>query len=93
VSSATTAADIARAGSQLHADVALTHRHQLQGLQSALADLTAASYRQSPVRDAAVLDEAVRHAAEVAGQLQRERNAWSLLRQGFGGRGTSWSRR
>jgi hypothetical protein len=83
VSSATTATDIARAGSQLHDDVALTHRDQLQGLQSALAELTAASYRQSPVRDAAVLNEAVRHAAEVAGQLQRERNAWS----------TWWSRR
>lgn len=83
VSSAVTATDVALAGSQLHDEVSLTHRHQLEGLQSALADLTAASYRQSPVRDGAVLNEAVRHAAEVAGQLQTERNAWR----------TWWSRR
>ena len=93
VSSAVTAADVARFGSQLHDRVSMTHRHQLEGLQSALAELTAASYRQAPVRDAAVLDEAVRHATEVARQLQGERNAWSLLRQGFGARGTWWSQR
>lgn len=77
VSSPVTATDVARAGSQLHDDVSLTERHQLEGLQSALAELTGASYRHSPVRDAAVLGEAVRHAAEVANQLQNERNAWS----------------
>jgi len=103
VSAAVTATDVALAGSQLHDEVSLTHRHQLEGLQSALAELTAALYRQSPVRDAAVLNEGVRHAVEVGRQLQSERSAWSLLRQGFplrrgyggqvGAQGTWWSQR
>ncbi len=83
VSSAVTATDVAVFGSQLDDSVPLTHRHQLAGLQSALADLTAALYRQAPARDAATLNEAVRHTIEVAHDLQRERNAWSRLRQGF----------
>ncbi len=77
VSSAVTATDVALAGSQLADDVSMSHRHQLEGLQSALAVLTAASYCQAPVRDAAVLNEAARHATEVAGQLQSERNRWN----------------
>jgi hypothetical protein len=76
VSSAVTATDVALAGSQLHDEVSMSHRHQLEGLQSALAVLTAASYCQAPVRDAAVLNEAARHTAEVASQLQSERNMW-----------------
>ena len=78
VSSAVTAADVAVAGSQLDDSVSLTHRHQLAGLQSALADLTAALYRQAPARDAATLNEAARHGIEVANDLQRERNVWSM---------------
>lgn len=93
VSSPVTAADVAVFGSQLDDSVSLTHRHHLEGLQSALADLTAALYRQAPARDAAALAEAVRHAGEVAGDLQRERNAWSRLRRGFGAQGTLWSQR
>ncbi|MGE0864628.1 MAG: hypothetical protein AB7P34_12075 [Vicinamibacterales bacterium] len=77
VSSAVTATDVAVFASRLDDSVSLTHRHHLQGLQSALQELTAALYRQAPVRDAATLDEAIRHAAEVAGDVQRERNAWS----------------
>ncbi len=92
VSSAVTATDVALAAAQLDDAVSPTHRHQLQGLQSALVDLTAALYRQAPVRDAATLNEAVRHAIEVAGELRRARNSWSRLRQGFGAQGTRWSR-
>jgi hypothetical protein len=78
MSSAVTAKDVAIAGSRLDDSVSMTHRHQLEGLQSALAELTAASYKQAPVREAVVLNEAVRHAAATAGELQRERNAWSI---------------
>ena len=92
VSSPVTASDVAVSGSKLDDSVSLTHRHQLAGLQSALAEFTAALYRQAPARDAATLNEAARHALEVAGDLQSERNAWSLLRQGFGAQGL-WSRR
>ena len=83
VSSPVTAADVAVFGSTLDDAASLTHRQHLDGLQSALADLTAALYRQNPVRDAATLSEAVRHALGVASDLQRDRNAWS----------TWWSRR
>jgi hypothetical protein len=83
VSSPVTAADVAAFGSTLDDSASLTHRQHLEGLQSALADLTAAVYRQTPVRDAATLGEAVRHALGVASDLQRDRNAWS----------TWWSRR
>ena len=83
VSSPVTAADVAVFGSTLDDSASLTHRQHLEGLQSALADLTAAVYRQTPVRDAATLGEAVRHALGVASDLQRDRNAWS----------TWWSRR
>lgn len=83
VSSPVTAADVAVVGSTLDDAASLAHRQHLEGLQSALADLTAALYRQTPVRDAATLSEAVRHALGVASDLQRDRNAWS----------TWWSRR
>lgn len=76
VSSPVTAADVALTGSRLADSVPLAHRHQLEGLQSALAEMTAALYQQAPVRDAATLNEAGRHAREVAADLQRERNAW-----------------
>lgn len=93
VSSAVTATDVAVTGSRLPDDATLRYRHQLEGLQSALAELTAALYRQAPSRDAATLNEAVRHAASVARDLRGERNAWSLLRRGFGAQGTWWSQR
>ena len=83
VSSPVTAADVAVFASKLDDSVSLMHRHHLAGLQSALTDLTAALYRQTPARDAATMNEAVRHALEVASNLQRERNAWGRLRQGF----------
>ena len=83
VSSPVTAADVAVFASKLNDAVSLMHRQHLEGLQQALAELTAALYRQTPTRDAATLNEAVRHAIEVASDLQRERNAW----------GTWWSRR
>ncbi len=76
VSSAVTATDVALAGSRLDDSVPLSHRHQLEGLQSALAEMSAALYRPAPVRDAATLNEAVRHAREVAMDLRRERNGW-----------------
>jgi len=78
VSSAVTAADVAVTGSRLDEAATITHRHQLEGLQSALAELTAALYRQTPAREVATLNEAVRHARSVAGEVQRERNAWRM---------------
>ena len=83
VSSAVTATDVALAGSRLDDSVPLAHRHQLEGLQSALVAMTAALYHSAPVREATKLNEAARHAREVAADLQRERNAW----------GTWWSQR
>ncbi len=83
VSSPVTAADMAVFGSTLDDSASLAHRQHLEGLESALADLTAALYQQTPVRDAATLSEAVRHALGVASDVQRDRNAWS----------TWWSRR
>ena len=68
VSSAVTAADVAVTGSRLDDAASMTHRHQLEGLQSALAELTAALYRQAPAREAATLNEAVRHARERGGR-------------------------
>ena len=92
VSSPVTATEVAVCGSKLDDAVSLTHRQHLAGLQSALTDLTAALYRQTPSRDAVTLNEAVRHGLEVADDLQRDRSAWGLLRQGFGAQGL-WSRR
>jgi len=83
VSSPVTAADVAVFGATQDAAASLAHRQHLEGLQSALADLTAALYQQTPVRDAATLSEAVRHALGVASDLRHDRNAWS----------TWWSRR
>lgn len=88
VSSAVTATDVAVFASQLDDSVSLTHRHHLQGLQSALQHLTAALYQQAPVRDAGTLAEAVRHAGEVAGDLRREHSALNTVR-----RGSWWSPR
>jgi hypothetical protein len=61
----------------------VTRGHHLEGLQSGLADFTAALYRQSPSRDAAVLNEAVRHAIGVAREVAIERSSWR----------TRWARR
>jgi hypothetical protein len=88
VSSAVTASDVAVFASQLDDSVSLTRRHHLQGMQSALQELTAALYQQAPVRDAATLAEAIRHAEEVAGDLRREHGAVNRLR-----RGSWWSPR
>ena len=76
VSSAVTTTDVAVTGSRLDDAAPMTYRQQLEGLQAALAELTAALYRQAPAREAATLNEAVRHARSVAGEMQRERNAW-----------------
>ena len=51
----------------------VTRGHHLEGLQSGLADFTAALYRQSPSREAVVLNEAVRHAISVARDVAAER--------------------
>lgn len=88
VSSAVTAGEVAVFASQLDDSVTMTRRHHLQGLQSALQELTAALYRQAPVRDAATLGEAIRHAEEVAGDLRLEHNSWNRFR-----RGSWWSPR
>ena len=76
ISSAVTAGDIARArenGTQF----STTRQQQLEGLQSGMAALTAALYRKEPARDAATLDEAVRHAQRVAKDVASERSVWA----------------
>ena len=76
VSSAITADEVARSAPKRGNAMTVTRGHQLEGLQSALREFTSALYRQSPVRDAASLDEAVRHALSVARALGEER-AWT----------------
>ena len=91
VSSSVTSDEVGRATSQNAASITLTRGHHLEGLQSGLAELTAALYRESPMRDAAALNEAVRHATSVAREVAAERNWWSRLRHG--GQDTRWARR
>lgn len=79
VSSPVTTDDVGRAGSKLADSVSITTRHHLEGLQQGMAVLTAALYRQAPVRDSPVLDEAVRHGASVARDLEQERASWKTL--------------
>ena len=73
VSSPVTTDDVGRAGSKLPDSASMTRRHHLEGLQQGLAALAAALYRQAPVRDSQVLDEAVRHGASVARELEQAR--------------------
>jgi hypothetical protein len=80
VSSSVTPDEVGRSTSRNAAAITLTRGHHLAGLQSGLADLTAALYRASPSRDAAVLHEAVRHAISVAREVAAERNWWSQHR-------------
>lgn len=75
VSSAATPADIARARSDA-SRFSTTRHQQLEGLQSGLTTLTSALYRQNTTRDAAAIDEAVRHAKSVATEIAAERS-WS----------------
>jgi hypothetical protein len=86
VSSPVTMDDVGRAGSKLADSVSMTRRHHLEGLQQGIAVLTAGLYRQAPVRDSQVLDEAVRHGASVARDLEQERASWITLWR------TLWSR-
>ena len=76
VSSPVTADEVGRSAIRNAASMTVTRGHHLEGLQSGLADFTAALYRQSPSRDAAVLNEAVRHAIGVAREVAIERSSW-----------------
>lgn len=93
VSSSITADAVGRSAVRNAAAITVTQGHHLEGLQSGLAIFTAALYHQSPSRDAAGLNEAVRHAISVAREVAAERSWWSRLRQGYGGQGTRWARR
>ncbi len=81
MASAVTADDLARPTAR-HSAATLTRSQQLDGLRASLAALTAALYRRVPERDAASLDDAVRHAIGVADVLANERTGW-----------TRWARR
>jgi len=72
VSSAVTADDVARARAGKGA-FSTTRQQQLEGLQTSLAALANALYRKEPARDAASLDDAVRHAMTVAKDVAAER--------------------
>jgi hypothetical protein len=85
VSSPVTADDVMRASSGQSA-FSTTRRQQLEGLQAGLAALTNALYRKEPVRDASMLDDAVRHAIAVAKDVAAERSRMrTLLRRTYGG--------
>jgi hypothetical protein len=83
VSSSVTPDAVGRSAVRGAAAVTVARGHHLEGLQSGLADFTAALYRQSPSREAAVLNEAVRHAIGVARDVAAERSWWR----------TRWARR
>ena len=83
VSSAVTPDEVGRSAVRSAASITVTTGHHLEGLQTGLTDFTAALYRQSPSREAAVLNEAVRHAISVAREVAVERSWWS----------TRWARR
>jgi hypothetical protein len=83
VSSPVTADEVGRSAIRNAASMTVTRGHHLEGLQSGLAHFTAALYRQSPSREAVVLNEAVRHAISVATEVAAERSSWS----------TRWARR
>jgi hypothetical protein len=89
VSSAATADDVGRAESP---DGSSTRQQQLEGLRSGLLAFTTALYRQEPVRDPSVLDEAVRHAIAIARDVASERSWFSRRRRRFGDQGTLWRR-
>jgi hypothetical protein len=95
VSSATTADDVARARATRGAAFSTTRQQQLDGLQTGLLALTEALYRREPGRDAAPLDEAVRHAIRVSNEIASERRSIHLRRGANGGRGQQppWAQR
>ena len=75
VSSSITADEVGRSVSRNAELMTLTRGHHLEGLQSGLALMTAALYRQSPSREPAELNEAVRHAISVGREIAAERRA------------------
>ena len=91
VSSSVTPDELGRSAVRNAPSMTLSRGHQLEGLQSGLAHLTAALYRRSPSREAGVLDEAVRHAISVATEVAGERGWWNRLRRG-GVQDMQWER-
>ena len=91
VSSSVTPDEVGRSAVRNASSMTLSRGHQLEGLQSGLAHLTAALYRQSPPREAGVLDEAVRHAISVAAEVAGERSWWNGLRRS-GAEDMRWER-
>jgi hypothetical protein len=86
VSSPVTADDVMRA-SAADNGFSTTRKQQLEGLQAALSTLTSALYRKEQSRDAAALEEAVRHAIAVAKEVAGERRWWKTHSVAAGRRG------
>ena len=74
VSSAVTAADIAKARTE--SGVSTTRGLQLEGLQDGLTTLGNALYRREPLRDASAIDDAVRHAIAAAKDVAAGQRQW-----------------
>ena len=74
VSSPVTADEVARARSDQARQFSTTRQQQLEGLQTGLSTLDAALYRKDPARDAAALDDSIRHAISVAKEIADERS-------------------
>lgn len=73
VSSAVTTDDLLHVSGRNGAATA-TRARQIDGLRGSLALLTAAIYRRAPERDAASIDDAVRHAIGVANDIAGQRS-------------------
>ena len=73
ISSSLTADDVARAANDAPSR-SVTERQRFDGIQSALAALTAAAYQANPSRETNALDEVLRNSAGLAKELQGERN-------------------
>ena len=82
VSSSATADDVARARAEA-SRFSTSRQQQMEGLQSAISEMTQALYRRQPAPDAAAIDDGVRHAITVAKEIASERSWWK----------TKWARR
>ena len=75
-SSSVTADDVGRAASRTAGSITVTRGHHLEGLHRGLQLFSAALYKQAPARESAELNEAVRHALDVARAVTAERAWW-----------------
>lgn len=76
VSSSITPDDVGRAAFRSAGAISVTRGHHLEGLHKGLQLFSSALYQKAPSREAAELNEAVRHAIEVARAVAAEDPWW-----------------